>query len=134
MNKINCAINNPLTREIYRRDVNYFVYHVEGISGKPYQLTIKWLPACTNLRPRRKVFNIKTDLYTFDHKEQPHPSNFSKALTYLHKAAIKKAAMQKGKTVSFCKDFQSARRLLNFGGDLIRITNLKNGVLWGVIK
>lgn len=126
--KINQILKN--TREIYRRNWYHRVYSVKS-DDKPYQVITDWSISAD------KVITIRCKLFSFEAKyfQFRHPANISQSVCSHFLASVKLAARQAGKVLSLPKDgeYKSAKRLLNLGGNLVRVTN-GNGVIWGVVR
>lgn len=112
------------TGKLYCRPVR--AYHVVSPnSDTPYQ--VKW-----QLTKENDIVTFKVEMWTYSGER--HISSISRVITDLMKGAIKAAARSEGKTISFCKTFEAAVKLLNFGGTLVQIRNMGNGVAWGVVR
>lgn len=116
--------------EIYRRNDKHRVYSVTSLtSGKPYQVITDW--SCED-----GTVTINCKLFSFEAKYQfNHPANNSQHICCQFLASVKWAARQAGKVLSIpdSGSFKDAKRLLNLGGQLVRIVN-QNGVVWGVAR
>lgn len=130
-NKINKMVDT--VSEIYRRNPKHRVYSVtSSTSQEPYQVTTDW-------SNDDNVLSIACELYTYDFKAQVddlghHKADYSKYICSQFLAVVRWAGKQKGKVVSFCESYQDAVKLLNFGGQLVRVTNLNGSVVWGTVR
>jgi len=98
-------------------------------SGKPYQVHTRWSMSVD------KVLTIECGLYDYALIGNfVHPANFSKSICSQFLASMKWAANQAGKVLSLCETFTDAKRLLRFGGQLVRVTNYKGATLWATIR
>jgi len=118
-------------RQVFDNRKGRKVYRVDSTrTGKPYQVMANW----------QTSNEVKVSLYTFDHKEQVnqsgnHTVDFCRStVCYQALGALKFEAKQAGKILSLCENKTNAKRLLNFGGELIKIINLGGGVVWGVVR
>ena len=121
----------------YKRNKFHKVYGCKNGNGKLYQVSLDW--SCAN-----GVKTCDVALFTFDHKEalpnkigkpDNHPSNYSKGkLAYPIVEVIKNTAKQNGKTVSICTSKKSAIKLLNFGGELIKIVKPNGQITWATVR
>ena len=105
-------------------------YHVDSLrDDKPYQ--VRW-----ELTKEDGIITFKTGLWSFEAKYHnwQHPANHSQYICYQVLGAIKAAAIAQGKTISFCDSFDKAVKLTNFGGQLVKITNKGNELVWGVVR
>lgn len=108
-------------------------YNVQSTrTGNPYQVFVQW--------SNNGQLQVQAQLYTFNHKEQVtgrgnHIVDFSSTtVAYQVLGALKWAAIQTGKILSFCESKANAETLLRFGGQLVKITNLGRGEVWATIK
>lgn len=135
LDKINQIAKAESTRLIYTRNAAYKVYQVESVrTGKPYQVSAEWIK-------EEGFLTLKVGLYTFDAKESVrgnginHPNNFQNGLiAYQMLGVAKKMAAEKGKKLSFCKDYKAAKNLKNLGGEIIRIVKASGTVQWAVVR
>lgn len=117
-----------ITREVYRRDSSHKVYHVDSLrTGKPYQVI-------ADTKMEAGIMVIDTFLFSFDHKEQPHPANQSKHICYQVLGALKFAAKKAGYILSECNNYDDAKRVARFGGKMVLIRNQGRGVVWAVAQ
>ncbi len=136
LDKINAVANDNRTRQIHDGGNGCKSYQVYSTrTDAPYQVFVEW--------SKSSILSVKAQLYTFDHKDQinqrgNHPVDYCKTtVCYQALGALKAAVKVAGKVLSVClgKDgYKNAKRLLNFGGQLVRISNLGNGVVWAVVK
>lgn len=131
MNKINQIADNTVT--IFDNHGMRRAYQVVSTrTGKPFQVMVDW--------SKGSELIAKTELYVFDHKEQVtstgnHRVDFCRSTVgYQALGALKFAAKQVGKVLSICENKVNAQRLLRFGGELLRITNLGGAVVWATIR
>ncbi len=135
LSKINKVANDKRTLQIHDggNRKSYQVYSTR--TNTPYQVFVEW--------SKSSILSVKAQLYTFDHKSQinqrgNHIVDFCKTtVCYQALGVLKAAAKVAGKVLSVClgKDsYKNAKRLLNFGGQLVKITNLGNGVVWAVVR
>lgn len=105
-------------------------YRVDSVrDSKPYQVQLEWskedgIPTVTG-----KLFSFETKYFQFN-----HPANSCQTVCYQVLGSIKAAAKSEGKIISFCDSFNKAVKLLNFGGQLVKIRNMDNGIVWGVVR
>lgn len=101
-------------------------YRMDSVrTGKPYQAGWRY-------SKEDGIVTLNTWLYSFHISE--HPANTCQTIAYQVLGAIKAQAASEGKTVSFCDSFDKAVRLLNFDGQLIKIRNKGQGIVWGVVR
>ncbi len=136
LSKINAVANDERTRQVHDSGNGRKSYQVYSTrTDAPYQVLVEW--------SKSVVLEVKAQLYTFNHKEKinqrgNHPVDFCKTtVCYQALGALKAAAKVAGKVLSVClgKDgYKNAKRLLNLGGQLVKISNLGNGVVWAVVR
>ncbi len=133
LNKINQVANDNRTLQIHDSGNGRKSYQV--YTDAPYQVFVEW--------SKSSILSVKAQLYTFNHKDQinqrgNHIVDYCKTtVCYQALGALKAAAKLAGKVLSVClgKDgYKNAKRLLNFGGQLVQIRNLGQGVVWAVVK
>jgi hypothetical protein len=134
--KINQIAQSPTTRLIHKPNEFKKIYHADSVrTGKPYQVILEW--------SKNGTLILDVSLYTFDHKEATdrrdrlsgnHPANFNRTVCYQCLGTAKKMARENGRILSLCKDYQSAKKLLNFGGELVRIVNSNGGTVWATVR
>ena len=134
--KINQVASSPTTRIVFDNRSGRKTYHVDSIrTGKPFQVNVEW-----ELKP---ILKATCQLFVFDSKEQVndkgnHIVDFCRTtVCYQALGALKSAAKKAGKILSVCpgKDsLEKASRLLRFGGELVKITNLGGGVVWATLR
>lgn len=125
--KINQIANDDTTREVHRRNKFHFVYHVNSTrnSGQ-FQVIFNWTGG--------KYPTLTARLWSFNQVENPHPANNSKTVCYQALGAIKRMCQEQGKTISFCETEQIAKKVKNFGGEIVKIINPGGGTVWAVVK
>lgn len=102
-------------------------YHLNSVrDDKPYQ--VKWRYSIED-----GIVTLNTKLFSFEVQFE-HPANHCQTVCYQVLGAIKQCAKAEGKVISFCETFEDAVRLLNFGGQLVKIRNLGQGIVWGVVR
>ncbi len=136
LDKINAVANDSRTQQIHNSGNGRKSYQVYSTrTGQPYQVFVEW--------SKSSILSVKAQLYTFDHKNQVnqrgnHLVDYCKTtVCYQALGALKKAAKLAGKQLAIClgKDsYKNAKRLLNFGGQLVKISNLGQGVVWAVVR
>lgn len=104
-------------------------------TNEPWQIFVE------RLKPAKNALRVKVQSYPYNHKEQTiqHPYNHpvdrcKTTVSYQALAALKFAAKKSGKVLSFCENYQNAKNLLHFGGKLVKIENLGQGVVWATIR
>jgi len=124
--KINQVAQSDATRLVYERNKFHKTYHVDSVrTGEPFQVIFNW--------SKNGTLVLEAELFSFS--QQEHPANRSHTVCYQVLGSAKKMARENGKTLSVCKDYQSAKRLLRLGGELVKIVNKShNGVVWSVVK
>jgi hypothetical protein len=133
--KINAVAKAPSTRLIHKPSQFKRVYHADSVrTGKPYQVILKW--------SKNGTLILDVSLFTYDHKEATdkrdnlggnHPANFNVTVCYQCLGVAKRMAKENHKILSLCKDYDIAKKLLNFGGELVQIRN-QNGVQWATVR
>lgn len=131
--KINDIAKAKTTEQVSDHHNGHKTYHVESTrTGNPYQVFVQW--------SNNGQLQVQAQLYTFNHKEQVtgrgnHIVDFSSTtVAYQVLGALKWAAIQTGKILSFCESKANAETLLRFGGQLVKITNLGRGEVWATIR
>jgi len=132
INKVAKAKTTLFNNPEYSKGVKktYIVNSVRN--DAPYQVFVEW--------SKQETLEVKTQLYTFAHKEQVtargnHRVDFCKTtVCYQALGALKWAAQQAGKILSLCECKANAVKLLTFGGELVKITNLGGGFVWATIR
>lgn len=119
-------------RQIFDNRKGRIAYRVDSLTdGRPLQVVTEVY--------RNGVLQAKVSQYDYAHKRQynergNHKADFSKYVCYQALDSLKARAKSAGKVLSLCDNYKSAKRLLNFGGELIKISNLGNGVVWGTLR
>jgi len=109
------------------------VYYVESVrTGEPFQVITEVF--------RNECLQAKVQLYVYNFGEQVnergnHKVDFCETtVCYQGLGALKARAKASGKILSVCKSHEAALRLLRFGGEIIKISNLGGGVVWGTVR
>lgn len=133
INKINQIAESETTQQIFSNDKMRRAYKVNSTrTDEPLQVKVDW--------SKGSELTAKVQLYTHNHKEQVndagnHRVDFNNStVCYQALGILKFAAKQAGKCLSLAENKVNAIRLLNFGGELVKIVNLGGGVVWGVVR
>lgn len=129
LSKINATVKS-IHHETYRRNASHRAYTMYSpTSSKPYQVITDWSVS------KDGVTTIMCGLYDYSLIGNfTHPANQSKYICSQFLASVKWAAQQAGKIFSMCKNFADAKRLLRFGGQLVRVKNHRGSVVWATIR
>lgn len=136
--KVQKAYKAKTTMLVYARNKAHKVYHIDSIgSGQPYQIFLDW-------EKKSGVLTLRTYVWSYDPKlchpkfdnlpKKEHPANYNKTICHMSLAAAKKAARDAGKVLSVCKSLAIAKKLLNLGGQLVRITNMSGASVWATVR
>ena len=126
--KINQIATSPVTRRIYQRDKYHIAFYCESTrNSAPFQVLLDWTKPAG-------ILTLKTELYSYNPKEQPHPANTAKTICYQVLGVAKRMAKEAGHILSLCKSEQAARNLLRLGGELLKIVNQNGAVVWATVR
>jgi hypothetical protein len=133
MRDINALAGQPI-RQVSKfqsksRKMFFRTFHVDSVhhDDKSYQVQLGW-----GKKNGQKFITGK--LIGYDWLQDQHPANKSQSICYQVLALVKALAAKKGYQVSFSENEAHARKLLNFGGELIKISNPAGAMVWAVYR